>query len=91
MISAGIMTVQGQTEVRGSSYLGGVIIDYYSFSSVALFGTFAEQVPMRAATSRVVLLKDSGDNSRRRDCHFADTPSPSMLKHLLKVEGGAAE
>ena len=25
--------------------------------------------------------------SRRRDCHFADTPSPSTLKRLLKGEG----
>ena len=24
-------------------------------------------------------------------CHSADIPSPSLLKHLLKVEGGAAE
>ena len=30
-------------------------------------------------------------NSRRRDCHFTDTPVLSLLKHLLKVEGGAAE
>ena len=29
--------------------------------------------------------------SCRRNCHFADTPSPSTLKHLLKGEGGAAE
>ena len=30
--------------------------------------------------------------SRRREfCHFADIPSPSLLKHLLKGEGGAAE
>ena len=27
----------------------------------------------------------------RRDCHFADVPSPSLLKHLLQEEGGAAE
>ena len=27
---------------------------------------------------------------RRRDCHFADTPSPSLLKHLLNVEGGCS-
>ena len=25
-------------------------------------------------------------DSRRRDCHFADAPSPSLLKSLLKVE-----
>ena len=28
---------------------------------------------------------------RRRDCHFADTPSASLLIHLLEAEGGAAE
>ena len=33
-----------------------------------------------------------GDASRRREfCHCADTPSPSLLEHLLKEEGGAAE
>ena len=33
----------------------------------------------------------SGPSSRRRDCHIADAPSPSLLKHLLKGEGSAAE
>ena len=32
-----------------------------------------------------------GDNSRWRDCRFADVPSTSLWKHRLKVEGGAAE
>ena len=32
-----------------------------------------------------------GGTSHWRDCHFADVPSPSILKHLLKGEGGAAE
>ena len=33
-----------------------------------------------------------GDYSRWREfCHFADVPSPVLLKHLLQVEGGAAE
>ena len=32
-----------------------------------------------------------GSPSHWRDCHFADVLSPSLLKHLLKVEGGAAE
>ena len=26
-----------------------------------------------------------------RDCHFVDALSPSLLIHLLKVDGGAAE
>ena len=29
----------------------------------------------------------SGTSSRRRDCHFADVPSTSLLKPLLKAEG----
>ena len=29
--------------------------------------------------------------SRWRVCHFADIPSPSLLKRLLKGEGGSAE
>ena len=29
--------------------------------------------------------------SRQRDCHFTGIPSPSILKNLLKGEGGAAE
>ena len=29
--------------------------------------------------------------SRRRDCHFADALSPSLLKRLLTAEEGAAE
>ena len=28
-----------------------------------------------------------GATSRRRDCHFTDIPSPSILKHLLKERG----
>ena len=32
-----------------------------------------------------------GQTSRRRDCHFDDTPCLSLLKHLIKVQGGAAE
>ena len=31
-----------------------------------------------------------GLTGRRRDCHFADALSPSLLKRLLRAEGGAA-
>ena len=31
------------------------------------------------------------DTSRRRECHFTDTRSPSILEHLLNGEGGASE
>ena len=32
-----------------------------------------------------------GGGSRRRDCYFADALFPSLLKHLLNIEGDAAE
>ena len=32
----------------------------------------------------------AGPTSRRRDCHFADVPSISLLKQLLKEEGGCS-
>ena len=28
-------------------------------------------------------------DERRRDCHFADTPSAPLLKYLLKGEGSS--
>ena len=43
-----------------------------------------QEVPQRAAN-------DDEPSRRREGCHFADTPFPSMLKHLLEGEGGAAE
>ena len=30
----------------------------------------------------------SGSTSHWRDCHFDDTPCLSILKHLIKVQGG---
>ena len=39
-----------------------------------------------------VLVYLDGYISRRREfCHFDDTPFSSVLKHLIKAEGGAAE
>ena len=45
----------------------------------------------RARTRRRARLEGGYKFSRRRDCHFDDTPSPCLLKRLLKGEGGAAE
>ena len=44
-----------------------------------------------ARTTGMMLWYGGGEDSRRRDCHFDDTPFLSLLKKLLKVEGGAAE
>ena len=45
---------------------------------------------LKQATYDVDLNLATGDSSHWRDCHFADAPSPSLLKHLLKVEGGCS-
>ena len=40
---------------------------------------------------RLHTVSRKGKKSRRRDCHFDDTPFLSLLKHLLNIEGGTAE
>ena len=47
-------------------------------------------VVFRAMQRHGIIMAD-GSSSHWRDCHFDDIPSASPLKHLLKVEGGAAE
>ena len=43
------------------------------------------------AANDVLSAMKAGPASHWRDRHFADAPSTSLLMHLLKVEGGAAE
>ena len=46
----------------------------------------------RSASSRCdALFRAAASPGRRRDCHFADTPSPSILKGLLKGAGGVQQ
>ena len=45
--------------------------------------------PWPSRTTNSISL--SSPPSHWRDCRFADALSPSLLKHLLKVEGDAAE
>ena len=47
--------------------------------------------PMANGKTLEELIAEGGPISRRRDCHFDDTPFSSRLKYLLHVEGGAAE
>ena len=51
------------------------------------------QRPARALWEGAKAMGEVGPGgwSRRRGCHFADTPSAALLKTLLKMEGGAAE
>ena len=47
-------------------------------------------VPAREIhTPTIDALAATGLISRRRDCHFDDTPCLSLLRHLLKVQAGA--
>ena len=52
--------------------------------------------PTRDSKSAHQLMQNTQQNnlawgvgSRRRDCHFDDTPCLSLLKHPMKVQGGA--
>ena len=47
-------------------------------------GLECDGLPVRA-------LRRTAALAARRDWHRADTPAPSILKRLLKEEGGAAE
>ena len=62
-------------------------------SSLQLPPSLVRRFSPGASFSFKVRLRDAltGTYSRRRDCHFTDTPSPSILERLLQVEGGAAE
>ena len=55
--------------------------------------TVEVSIELRVAYSCTDLaaLRSDQPPSHRRDCHFADAPSTSLLIHLLKVEGAAAE
>ena len=54
-----------------------------------------ESVSAGPDSTTVILGVERPENaivvSRRRDCHFTDALSSSLLKHLLNGEGGAAE
>ena len=43
--------------------------------------------PMDDVSNVPAKLAAAADGSRRRDCHFADAPSPSLLERLLNGEG----
>ena len=49
------------------------------------------QLPPKRFEFEHVFKPSAGQSSRRRDCHCAGIPSSSLLKRLLKGEGGAAE
>ena len=52
---------------------------------------FAKSRPARSHPApRTKTGARPGPSRRREFCHFADTPSPSILKHLLNVEGGCS-
>ena len=68
-------------------------------NSTRLFQRYVPRAEMKGGVvqldrHRRALLVDGSvyqGSSHWRDCHFADALSPSLLIHLLKVEGGAAE
>ena len=51
---------------------------------------FDQLLPQDSALLQVFLHAPYKYYSRRRGSNFTDIPSPSILIHLLKVQGGAA-
>ena len=54
-------------------------------------GAAATLLEMQKSIARVAQACEDGAASRRRDRHFADAPSQSLLTRLLMAEGDAAE
>ena len=50
-------------------------------------GPTTDKWEIRSPTGMWIGFPMDGLHSRRRDCHFDDTPFLSLLKHLIKVEG----
>ena len=60
--AAGTLTVSGSVDIRGDSYLGGQIIEFYSFSSVAPLGVFTQSVGIDSSQAKLVSLS-GGDKT----------------------------
>ena len=56
-----------------------------------MFRRFGRKLATRQEETAELVAEREGATSRRRDCHFADALASSLLTHLLKIEGGAAE
>ena len=79
-IYAGVPTAAPSTPARARFEAGVRAGNLALLAAGAVSGLFGLALP--------ALLR-AGLASRRRDCHFADIPFPSILKNLLKGEGGA--
>ena len=73
--AAGTLSASGAVDIRGNSYLGGEIIEFYSFSSVAPLGVFTESVGIDA--SRVKLVSMSGSD---KTTSLRGTFDPAILE-----------
>jgi len=62
ILAAGTLSASGPVEIRGNSYLGGVIIEYYSFSSIAPLGVFTENLGIVSTQAKLVSLS-GGDKT----------------------------
>ena len=66
--------------------------NFSSFHTYVLLQDSDDSERQGLAIRKMYRVLAPGVTSHRREfCHSADALSPSPLKHLLKVEGGAAE
>ena len=103
--AAGSMGLSSSNSAQQPSQTRSLSADRHSRSACGLSWSsqrsrnseWAEQPPQTALPHRRQWCfgQSSFENrplpSRRRDCHFANALFPLLLKHLLTVEGGAAE
>ena len=79
--AVGIVEMESNAEAGGGG--GGVLDKAAAMSSKVTESSQVQAVLNSKAATKV--------GSHWRDCHCDDTPSPSLLAHQLKGEGGAAE
>ena len=99
MLSSSLLTAAAEHNGSIDSILGGQSTSQENEDRMAAISSLRSQSPRhvyRQSSAPVIWEgmqkeKAKGKASRRRDCHLADIPSPCLLKHLLKGEGGAPE
>ena len=62
ILAAGALSASGTVEIRGDSFLGGVIIQFFSFSSIAPLGVFTEDLGIVSDQAKLVSLS-GGDKT----------------------------
>jgi hypothetical protein len=83
--AAGVFTVAGPLIAQDSVYLGGQVIQFLSFSSVAALGSFSEDVELSASRSKLVLISGADKRTTLRgifDAAITESTEPTCPLYL---------